>query len=65
MLPAGNPQQTPLTQLPLMHSFAAVQAIPFGFSAQLRLDADPWQVYGARQCESIEQLVRQVVPPQT
>jgi hypothetical protein len=58
------PQQTPLTQLPLMHWFAAVQARPFGLSAQLRLGAVPWQVNGATQCESIEQLLRQASPPQ-
>ena len=57
------PQQTPFTQLPLMHSLPAPQAVPFGFSAQLRFGGVPWQVYGARQCESIEQLLRQVVPP--
>jgi hypothetical protein len=58
------PQQTPFTQLPLMHSLPAPQTAPFGFSAQLRLGGVPWQVNGAWQCESIEQLVRQVVPPQ-
>jgi len=62
VLPAGRPQQTPLTQLPLMHSPPAAQAMPLALSAQLRLGAVPWQVNGARQCESIEQLVRQEVP---
>ena len=57
------PQQTLFTQAPLMHSFAAVQAVPLGLRAQLRFGADPWQVNGDRQCESIEQLLRQVVPP--
>jgi hypothetical protein len=57
------PQQTLFTQLPLMHSLPAPHAVPFGFSAQLRFGGVPWQVYGARQCESIAQLVRQVVPP--
>jgi hypothetical protein len=28
-------------QLPLPHWLAAVQAMPFGFSAQLRVDPDP------------------------
>ena len=51
-------------QLPLMHSLPAVQAAAFGFSAQLRLGAVPWQVYGEKQCESIAQVVRQVSPPQ-
>ena len=59
VLPAASEQQTPLTQLPLMHWFAAVQAWPGGLSAQLRLGGVPWQVNGAEQCESIEQLVRQ------
>ena len=54
------PQQTLLTQLPLIHSPPPEQASPLAFSAQLRLGGDPWQVNGARQCESIEQLVRQV-----
>ena len=52
-------QQTPLTQLPLMHWLAAVHAMPGGLSAQLRLGAVPWQVNGAKQWESIAQLVRQ------
>ena len=60
---AALPQQTPFTQLPLMHSAPAVHAVPFGFSAQLRFGAAPWQVYGARQWESIEHVARQVVPP--
>ena len=61
---AGLPQQTPLTQLPLMHWFPAVQTRPFALSAQFRLGGDPWQVKGDRQCESIEQVVRQTAPPQ-
>ncbi len=56
-----QPQQTPLTQLPLMHWLAAVHAVPLALSAQLRLGAVPWQVNGAKQWESIEQLVRQAV----
>ena len=59
---AELPQQTPFTQLPLMHSAPAPQAVPFGFSAQLRFGAAPWQVLGARQWESIEHVARQVVP---
>ena len=59
VLPAGSEQQTPLTQLPLMHWLAAVHAVPEGLSAQLRLGGVPWQVNGATQWESIEQLVRQ------
>ena len=64
VLPAGSEQQTPLTQLPLMHWLAAVHAVPGGLSAQLRLGAVPWQVNGAKQWESIEQLVRQPVVSQ-
>ena len=41
---AELPQQTPFTQLPLMHSAPAPQTVPFGFSAQLRFGAAPWQV---------------------
>jgi hypothetical protein len=37
----GLPQQTPSTQLPLMHWLAIVQVCPFGFSAQLRVVPDP------------------------
>jgi hypothetical protein len=65
VLPAASWQQTPSTQAPLMHWLPAVQAVPGGFSAQLRLGAVPWQVFGDRQCESIAQFVRQVSPPQT
>jgi len=57
------PQQTPFTQLPLMHWLPAVHTTPLAFSAQLRLGITPWQVNGAAQCESIAQLVRQVSPP--
>ena len=65
VLPAASEQQTPLTQLPLMHWLAAVHATPGGLSAQLRLGGVPWQVNGAKQWESIEQLVRQPVVSQT
>jgi hypothetical protein len=41
---AALPQQTPLTQLPLMHWLPAVQTVPFGLSAQLRFGGVPWQV---------------------
>jgi hypothetical protein len=58
------PQQTPLTQLPLMHWFPAVHARPAALRAQLRLGAVPWQVNGATQCESIAQLLRQASPVQ-
>jgi hypothetical protein len=56
------PQQTPSTQLPLMHALPAEHVRPFGFNAQLRLGAAPWQVNGARQSPSAVQLVRQAVP---
>jgi hypothetical protein len=59
----GLPQQTLLTQLPLMHWLPAVHAVPGGLSAQLRLGGVPRQVFGAAQCESMEQVLRQVVPP--
>ena len=65
VLPAGSEQQTPLTQLPLMHWLAAVHATPGGLSAQLRLGGVPWQVNGGKQWLSIEQLVRQPVVSQT
>lgn len=38
------PQQTPFTQLPLMHSLPAPHAVPFGLSAQLRFGGEPWHV---------------------
>ena len=57
----GLPQQTPSTQLPLMHWLAATHCTPFGFSAQLR-GAVPWQVYGATQSLSAVQVVRQAAP---
>jgi hypothetical protein len=59
------PQQTLSMQLPLMHWLPAVHAFPFGLSAQFRLGGEPWQVNGDRQCESIEQVLRQLVPVQT
>jgi hypothetical protein len=65
VLPAGRLQQKPSTQLPLMHWLAPVHAIPFAFSAQFRFGGEPWQVNGDRQCESIEQVFRQVSPPHT
>ena len=39
-----------------------MQTRPFGFNAQLRLGAVPWQVNGARQSLSAAQLVRQAAP---
>ena len=60
---AGLPQQTLLTQLPLMHWLPAVHAVPGGLSPQFRFPVVPRQVFGARQCVSIAQLLRQVVPP--
>jgi hypothetical protein len=41
---SAEPQQTPSTQLPLMHWPPAVQARPFFFSAQLLAPVAPWQV---------------------
>jgi hypothetical protein len=63
VLPACSAQQTPSTQLPLMHWLPAVQTRPLALSAQFRLGAVPWQVNGVKQCESIEQVFRQVSPP--
>ena len=56
------PQQTPSTQLPLMHWLPAAHVRPFGFNAQLRLGAVPWQVNGARQSPSAVQLVLHAAP---
>jgi len=58
----GLPQQTPSTQLPLMHWLAATHCTPFGFSVQLRFGAVPWQVNGARQSLSAVHVVRQAAP---
>jgi len=41
---AALPQQTPFTQLPLMHSLPAVHTVALGFRAQLRFGGEPWQV---------------------
>ena len=47
------PQQTPFTQLPLMHWLPAVQAVPVGLRARSSGSAAvPWQVNGARQSVS-------------
>ncbi len=54
------PQQTPSVQNPLMHWLAALQLWPFGLSAQLLLEPEPWQVSGATQSPSAVQLVLQV-----
>jgi hypothetical protein len=61
----AEPQQTPSTQLPLMHWVPPVQARPLAFSAQLRVLPEPWQVKGATQSLSVPQLTRQTPPPQT
>lgn len=53
------PQQTPSVQNPLMHWLAALQLCPFGLSAQLLLEPDPWQVSGATQSVSAAQVVLQ------
>ena len=61
------PQQTPSTQLPLMHwlPMPAVQARPFFLSAQLIEPAVPWQVNGGTQSPSPVHVVLQAVAPQT
>src|SRR4051794_22091278 len=40
-----EPQQTPSTQLPLMHWAPIAQTRPLAFSAQLRVAPVPWHVY--------------------
>ena len=61
----GLPQQTLLTQAPLMHWLPAVQVRPFALRAQLRFGAVPWQVNGAMQSPSTLQVVLQAFVPQT
>lgn len=56
------PQHTPSVQNPLIHWFAAEQTCPLGFSAQLRLVPDPWQVNGATQSASPAHDVLQIPP---
>ena len=65
-VPQGpEPQQTPSVQKPLMHWLALAQVRPFGLSAQLLLEPDPWQVKGATQSVSAVQEVLQAALPQT
>jgi hypothetical protein len=61
------PQQTPFTQLPLMHWLPAAHALPGGFSAQfLAAAVVPWHVNGARQSPSpVHGDVLQAPVPQT
>ena len=54
------PQQTPSVQKPLMHWVAEAQVWPFGLSAQLLVEPEPWQVSGATQSVSTVQAVLQV-----
>jgi hypothetical protein len=61
----GVPQQTPSTQLPLMHWVPAVHASPLALSAQLREAPAPWHVKGATQSASIAQVTLQAFEPQT
>jgi hypothetical protein len=60
----GEPQQTPSTQLPLLHSAMAEQAIPLALRLQLFAPAVPWQVFGAWQSPSTVQVVLQAPGPQ-
>jgi hypothetical protein len=60
-----EPQQTPSTQLPLMHWPPVVHSKPFRLSAQLIVPAVPWQVNGAKQSPSPAQVVLHAVAPQT
>ena len=48
-----------------MHWLAAVHAMPFGFSAQLRFGAVPWHVNGGTQLLSAVQLVPHAAPLHT
>ena len=57
------PQQTPSTQLPLLHWPPAVQVAPLGLRPQL-LGAVPWQVFGAMQSASVVHVVLQALVPQ-
>jgi hypothetical protein len=59
------PQQTPSTQLPLMHWVPPVQAIPFAFRLQLFALPEPWQVKGAKQSASVVHDDLQAFVPQT
>jgi hypothetical protein len=55
------PQQTPSVQNPLMHWLAPPgQDCPFGLSAQLLVEPEPWQVSGATQSVSAVQVVLQL-----
>jgi hypothetical protein len=59
----GCPQQTPSTQLPLMHWPPCVQARPFFLSAQLMAPGVPWHVKGARQSPSpVQEILHALVP---
>jgi hypothetical protein len=60
-----EPQQTPSTQLPLMHWPPVVQERPFFLSAQLMAPAVPWHVNGATQSPSPAQVILQAFGPQT
>jgi hypothetical protein len=61
-VPQGpEPQQTPSVQRPLMHWLAPPgQVCPFGLSAQLLVEPEPWQVSGATQSVSAVQVVLQL-----
>ena len=60
------PQQTPSTQLPVLHWLPAVQATPLAFSVQLLVVPLPWQVLGARQSASeVQGELLQAFVPQT
>jgi hypothetical protein len=61
----GLPQQTPSTQLPLMHWVPEAHASPLALSAQLRVAPPPWHVKGATQSASVAQVVLHAFAPQT
>jgi hypothetical protein len=61
----GLPQQTPSTQLPLMHWLPIAHARPLALSAQLRVAPAPWQVKGGTQSASVAHVVLHADEPQT
>ena len=59
------PQQTPSTQLPLMHWLPPVQVSPLALSAQFLVVPLPWQVFGETQSVSAVQLLLHAPVPHT
>lgn len=61
----ADPQQTPSTQLPVMHWLPWAQTAPFGLRAQLRFAPAPWHVNGATQSASAAHVVLHAAAAQT